>query len=55
MTIDEAKKIVKKYHIDCSKVLDGYEMPEFYDVTVNRYGDVITYRIYKDGSNIVIR
>lgn len=35
--------------INYKKVLDVYEDRDFIEVTVNRWGDACTYRIYNDG------
>jgi hypothetical protein len=31
-----------------SKILDYFETDKFLEVTVNKYGDIITYRVYGD-------
>ena len=41
------KEALKK--LDYKKVLDVYECKDFVEITVNRWGDVLTYRVYDDG------
>lgn len=43
--IEEALKKIPS----CSKVYDAYDEGDFVEVTVNRWGDTCTYRVYNDG------
>lgn len=36
---------------DFSEVLRKFETRDFLEITVNRYGDVVTYRVYGDQDN----
>lgn len=38
-------------HKTCTRLLAKYETREFLEVTVDRFGDVVTYRVYGDNES----
>lgn len=52
MSEKEALKILNS-HTSFSKILSHYETKDFHEFIVNRYGDVVNYRVYNSGQVVI--